>query len=73
MYVTKEENQQGRRDLKKSSKKRKKKKIDMMNRRISLENNPNPIIEDTAVHPINPAQEKRKHSLERPSISTIVV
>ena len=45
----------------------------MMNRRLSLETNPNPIIEDTTVHPINPTQEKRKHSLERPSISTIVV
>ena len=44
-----------------------------MNRRLSLETNPNPIIEDTTVHPINPAQEKRKHSLEGPSISTIVV
>ena len=50
-----------------------KKRIDMMNRRLSLDTNPNPIIEDTAVHPINPAQEKRKHSLEGPSISTIVV
>ena len=68
MYVTEEENQQGRRDLKKSSKKRKKKKrIDMMNRRLSLETNPNPIIEDTSVHPINPTQEKMKHSLEGPS------
>ena len=38
-----------------------------------METNPNPIIEDTVVHPINPAQEKRKHSLEGPSISTIVV
>ena len=28
------------------------KKIDMMNQRLSLETNPNPIIEDTAVHPI---------------------
>ena len=45
----------------------------MMNHRLYLETNPNPIIEDTAVHPINPAQEKRKHSLEGPSISTIVV
>ena len=44
-----------------------------MNRRHSLETNPNPIIEDTAVHPINLVQEKRKHSLEGPSISTIVV
>ena len=44
----------------------------MMNRRFSLETNPNPIIEDTTVHPINPSQEKRKHSLEGPSISTIV-
>ena len=50
-----------------------KKRIDMMNRRLSLETNPNPIIEDTTVHPINPAQEKMKHSLEGPSISTIVV
>ena len=31
-----------------------KKRIDMMNWRLSLETNPNPIIEDTAVHPINP-------------------
>ena len=38
-----------------------------------METNPNPIIEDTTVHPINPAQEKMKHSLEGPSISTIVV
>ena len=38
-----------------------------MNRRLSLETNPNPIIEDTAVHPINPTQEKMKHSLEGPS------
>ena len=50
-----------------------KKRIDMMNRRISLETNPNPIIEDTTVHPIILAQEKMKHSLEGPSISTIVV
>ena len=72
MYVTEEENQQGRRDLKKSSKKRKK-RIDMMNQRISLETNTNPIIEDTTFHPINPVQEKRKQSLEGPSISTIIV
>ena len=26
----------------------------MMNQRLSLETNPNPIIEDTMVHPINP-------------------
>ena len=45
----------------------------MMNRRLSLETNPNPIIEDTMVHPINPPQEKRKHSLKGHSISTIVV
>ena len=33
----------------------KEKKIkDMMNQRISLETNPNPIIENTTVHPINP-------------------
>ena len=44
-----------------------------MNRRLSLETNPNPIIEDTTIHLINSAQEKRKHSLEGPSISTIVV
>ena len=50
-----------------------KKIIDMMNQRISLETNPNPIIEDTMVYPINPPQEKRKHSLEGPSISTIIV
>ena len=37
-----------------------------MNWRLSLETKPNPIIEDTTVHPINPAQEKRKHSLEGP-------
>ena len=54
MYVTEEENHQGRRDLKKSFKKREKKRVDMMNRRFSLENNSNPIIEDTMVHPINP-------------------
>ena len=35
-----------------------KKRIDMMNRRLYLETNPNPIIQDTAVLPINPAQEK---------------
>ena len=35
-----------------------KKRIDMMNQRLSLETNPNPIIEDTTVHPINPTQEK---------------
>ena len=45
----------------------------MMNQRISLETNPNPIIEDTMVHPINPPQEKRKHSLDEPSNSTIFV
>ena len=50
-----------------------KKRVDMMNRRLSLETNPNPIIEDTMVHPINPQQEKRKHSLEGPSSSTRVV
>ena len=50
-----------------------KKRVDMMNQRLSLETNPNPIIEDTTVHPNNPAQEKRKHSLEGPSISSIVV
>ena len=99
MYVTEEENLQGRRDLKwsftsihgkfvkflnksgvkraqhsrgrKSARKKRpqevikeekeKKIIDMMNRRISLETNPNPIIEYTAVHPINLAQEKRKN------------
>ena len=44
-----------------------------MNQSLSLETNPNPIIEDTTVHPINSAQEKRKHSLEGPSISKIVV
>ena len=44
-----------------------KKRIDMMNRRLSLENNPNPIIEDMAVHPINPTQEEIPHSLEGPS------
>ena len=54
MYVTEEENQQGRRDLKKSLKKKEKKRIDMMNQRPFLETNPNPIIEDTVVHPINP-------------------
>ena len=31
-----------------------KKRIDMMNRRISLETNPNPIIEDTMILPMNP-------------------
>ena len=45
-----------------------KKRIDIMNQTLSLETNPNPIIEDTTVHHINPAQEKRKHSLEEPSI-----
>ena len=50
-----------------------KKRIDMMNRRLSLETNPNPIIEDIAVHPINPTQEEIPHSLEGPSISTIFV
>ena len=44
-----------------------KKRIDMMKRRLSLETNPNPIIEDTVVHPINPTQEEIMHSLERPS------
>ena len=39
----------------------------MMNQRLSLETNPNPIIEDTAVHPINPTQEEIPHSLEGPS------
>ena len=39
----------------------------MMNQRLSLETNPNPIIEDTAVHPINPTQEEITHSLEVPS------
>ena len=53
--------------------KKEKKRIDMMNKRLSLETNPNPIIEDMTVHPINPTQEKRKPSLEVPSISTIVV
>ena len=43
------------------------KRIDMMNRRLSLETNPNPIIEDTADHPINPTQEEILHSLEGPS------
>ena len=43
-----------------------------MNQRLSLETNPNSIIEDTTIHPINPAQEKGKHSLEGPSFSTIV-
>ena len=38
-----------------------------MNRRLSLETNPNPIIEDTTVHPINPTQEEIMHSLEGPS------
>ena len=37
------------------------KRVDMMNQRLSLETNPNPIIEDTTIHPINPPQEKRKH------------
>ena len=50
-----------------------KKRIHTMNRRLSLEINPNPIIEDTTVHPINLAQEKRKNSLEGTSISTTVV
>ena len=45
----------------------------MMNRRLSLETNPNPIIEDTMVHPINPQQEKRNYSLDGPSSSTRVV
>ena len=49
------------------------KRIDMMNQRLSLEINPNQIIEDTTVHLINPPQEKMKHSLEGLSISTIVV
>ena len=35
-----------------------KKRIDMMNQRLSLETNPDPIIEDMVVHPINPAQKK---------------
>jgi hypothetical protein len=39
----------------------------MMNRRLSLETNPNPIIEDIAVHPIIPTQEEILHSLEGPS------
>ena len=41
-----------------------KKRVDMMNQRLSLDINPNPIVEDTMVHPINPQQEKRKQSLE---------
>ena len=32
-----------------------------------MENRPNPIIEDTVVHPINPTQEEIPHSLEVPS------
>ena len=44
-----------------------------MNQRLSLENNLKPIIEDTMVNPVNPPQEKMKHSLERSSISTILV
>ena len=43
-----------------------------MNKRISLETDLIPIIEDTMIHPINPRQEKMKHSLEGTSISTIV-
>ena len=50
-----------------------KKRIDMMNHRLSLETNTNPIIEDTTAHPINTEQEKRKNLVEGPSISTIVV
>ena len=50
-----------------------KKRIDMINQRLSLETNPNPIIKDTTVHPINPTQEKKKHSLKGPSIFTIVI
>ena len=38
--------------------KKEKKRIDMMNWRLSLETNPNPIIEDTTVHPINLPQKK---------------
>ena len=74
MYVTDEENQQGR-SLPQEfiEEEKEKKRIDIMNQRLSLETNPNPIIEDMVVHPINPAQEQMKHSLEGPLISTIVV
>ena len=41
-------------------KEKEKKRVDMMNRRLSLETNPNPILEDTTAHPINPAQEKKE-------------
>ena len=52
--------------------KREKKRIVMINKSISLETDPIPIIEDTTVNPINPWQEKMNNSLEGPSISTTV-
>ena len=48
---------------------RKKKRNDMTNRRCSMDTQAIPVVEDAIVLPINPHQERQKHSLEGPSAS----
>ena len=51
---------------------RENKRNEMTNRRCSMDTQPILVVEDTRVLPTNPQQERQKHSLERPSVSTVV-
>ena len=48
---------------------REKKRNDMPNRRRSMDTQPIPVVKDATVLPTNPHQERKKHSLEGPSIT----
>ena len=49
-----------------------KKRKDMTNQRCSMDPQPIPIVEDATVLPTNPHQERQKHSLKGPSVTTSV-
>ena len=51
---------------------REKKRNVMTNRRHSMDTQPIPVVEDSTVLPTNPHQERKKHSLEGPSVSLSV-
>ena len=51
---------------------REKKRNDMTNRRLSMDTQPIPVVEDATVLPTNPQQEVQNHSLKGPSVSIAV-
>ena len=50
----------------------KKKRNDMTNKRLSMDTQPIPVVEDAIVLPTNPHQERQKHLLKGPLVSILV-